>query len=169
MIEYYNSFSNKYDGFYDKIQFQKYEAVNIKQLRINEWTIDHGGGTGLLSKWLKYPLITFDISDQMLRVGKLENKELQCIVGDMNKLPFRSASIKQILSFTALQNSSDPFIALSEIWRTSENNGIHLITLLEKKYNETIFINQLSKTPITYKISKLSIEDILLTIIVKKT
>ena len=168
MIEYYNSFSNKYDSFYNKIQIQKYNSSILKQSKINEWTLDHGGGTGLLSKWLEYPLITLDISDKMLRVGKLENIEIQCIVGDMNRLPLRKNCINQFLSFTALQNSSDPYIALNEICRTSENYGTHLISLLEKKYDETKFNIWLSKSQVSYEISKLNIEDVLLTITVRK-
>lgn len=168
VIEYYNSFSRDYNGFYNKIQFQKFKNVLLEKNPISEWTIDHGGGTALLSEWLGYPLVTLDISELMLRVGKIKNKELQCIVGDMNKLPFRDNCINQILSFTALQNSSDQIIALEEIWRTSENKGIHLITLLEKKFNETIFNNWLESNQIKYEITNLSIEDILLSMTVVK-
>ncbi len=168
MIDYYNSFSRDYNRFYNKIQFQKFSTVLSNINKINEWTLDHGGGTALLSEWLRYPLVTFDISELMLRVGKLQNKELQCIVGDMNKLPFRDNCINQILSFTALQNSSDPILALGEIWRTSENRRIHFITLLQKKFDQAFFNNWLTAKSITYEISKLSIEDILLTITISK-
>ena len=168
VIDYYNSFSRDYNGFYDKIQFQKYRSVFLEEPKIIEWTIDHGGGTGLLSKWLRYPLITFDISDHMLRTGKLQNKELQCIIGDMNSLPFRNNSITQIYSFTALQNSSDPISAISEIWRTSINNTIHKISMLEKKFDEELFKDWLTEKQVILEISKLSVEDILLTIEIKK-
>ena len=55
--EYYDSFSQDYDNFYEPIQFQKYEFMQQYLTDFNNiLVIDLGGGTALLAKYLDFPI-----------------------------------------------------------------------------------------------------------------
>ncbi len=80
---YYDEFSQNYDGFYKNLQFEKYNIVLTEVATFPEWVLDHGGGTGLLSQWLNYPILTMDISDAMIRKGQTGKTEMQGVVADI--------------------------------------------------------------------------------------
>jgi ubiquinone/menaquinone biosynthesis C-methylase UbiE len=162
VINYYNSFSTNYNNIYQDIQIQKYNFAIGKDFEICEWILDHGGGTGMLSKWLDYPLVTFDISFSMIQNGKIDSNDFQGIVGDMNQMPFRKDTFKIIFSFTAIQNSSDINKSLNEILRTSEVESYQILTILTKKFNPDVIYHWLHNNHIDYQITNNLIEDVMI-------
>ena len=126
---YYNEFSKNYDNFYQELQFEKYNIVLANETTFPEWVLDHGGGTGLLAQWLNYPVLTMDISEAMIRKGLKGKINAPAVVADMNHIPFRNNSIKTILSFTALQNSSNIIQSLNEVLRIIETDGKLFLTI----------------------------------------
>lgn len=157
---YYNEFSQNYDDFYKKLQFEKYNIVLADETIFPEWVLDHGGGTGLLSQWMNYPILTIDISDAMIRKGLSGKTKAQAVVGDMNHIPLRSNSIGTILSFTVLQNSTNIIQSLNEILRIIEANGKLFLTILEKKFPKDIFYHWMTKNNIDFQITRNVVEDI---------
>jgi ubiquinone/menaquinone biosynthesis C-methylase UbiE len=129
---------------------------------ISEWSLDHGGGTGNLSKWIDYPLLTFDISFSMIQFGQKEMHDFQGIVGDMTQMPFRNKSFKLLFSFTAIQNSSSIVKSLNEISRTSEVESQQILTILKKKYDSDKIFQWLKIHNYHYQISDNLSEDVLI-------
>lgn len=160
---YYNEFSKNYDRIYRNLQFEKYNIVLANESHFPEWVLDHGGGTGLLSQWSLYPMLTLDISEAMIRAGKQGEVDYQGVVADMNKIPLRNSSVGTIFSFTALQNSTDVTQALNEILRISESTGKLVLTFLEKKFPKDVFYNWMKERNIAFQITKNVVEDIVIT------
>ena len=136
---YYDNFSNDYDRFYEKIQFEKYSYVfNRCNLHSYESLIDVGGGTGLLSKYFGKEILTIDISYEMIKRA-LEHTNL-LLVADMSSLPIRKSSFEMALSFTAIQNAHSPLQVINEIARILWNDlGKFIITTLEKILDQDKF------------------------------
>ncbi|MCY3411396.1 MAG: class I SAM-dependent methyltransferase [Candidatus Heimdallarchaeota archaeon] len=136
--EYYNNFSENYDQFYQPIQFQKFSELNHLLSSIDYGNcIDLGGGTGLFSLYTNYPVLTLDISPKMIRKG-LNNEWIEeGIIADMQQLPLRSASIENLVSFTAIQNTSDHTKSFSEIYRIMTKECKFIITFLRKTFSIT--------------------------------
>ena len=158
--EYYDNFSNDYNSFYRNIQYQKYEFV-LSTITIKaESTIDVGGGTGLLSEFLGRKLLTIDISYQMLRNGTKNKMIENGIAADICFLPLRKNIFETVISFTAIQNTSDYNKSLFEIKRIGEKNCVLVITVLEKIIQISEFVNLLENNRLKADIIKLPVEDI---------
>jgi ubiquinone/menaquinone biosynthesis C-methylase UbiE len=157
---YYNAFSDGYDRFYHDIQIQKFLALQdiILPLKIISM-VDLGGGTGLFAEWLDEPIITVDLSYDMLHSGLANQRTFLPIAGDMVSLPFRKQVFRSVISFTVFQNIRMQEVALSEIYRTSTTESISIITVLEKKFEESIFKN-LHLEDVNLQSFPLEIEDI---------
>lgn len=157
---YYDNFSSNYDNFYDRIQYQKFENYSEELDQIKEWSVDLGGGTGLLSKYLNYPILTLDISYKMLLNAKKNGYTPFLVACDIQKLPLRNKSIRTVLSFTAIQNADSPREGIVEIDRIIELGGTGIITALKKTIGEEDFIIWLKGLSLEGKIHELDIEDI---------
>lgn len=136
IIEYYNNFSNSYDDFYYKLQIIKLETI-LSQFNFSEnlTIFDLGGGTGILSEFVRNNIINFDISLYMLKMGKIKQRIFQSILCDIQKLPIRSKSSNLIFSITAIQNLSQPELLIQEISRILKTRSFGVISILNKFSN----------------------------------
>jgi ubiquinone/menaquinone biosynthesis C-methylase UbiE len=157
---YYDRFSSNYNNFYDSIQLQKFEYYHEELTQVKEWCVDLGGGTGLLSKYLNYPILTLDISYKMLRGAKKNEYTSLLIAGDIQNLPIRNKSIKTVLSFTAIQNTDSPREGFVEIERIIESDGTGIVTALRKTTTEKEFNLWLKDLTLKSEINQLDIEDL---------
>ena len=158
--DYYDSFSSNYDNFYDRIQHQKFKYYSEELNQIKEWCVDLGGGTGLLSKYLNYPILTLDISYKMLLNAKKNEYTSLLVASDIQKLPIRNKSIKTVLSFTAIQNADNPREVFVDIERIIELDGTGIVTALRKTTTERDFNIWLKDLTLKSKINQLDIEDL---------
>ncbi len=158
---YYDSFSDNYDNFYHKIQFQKFGYLNDILTKFNHNDlIDLGGGTGLLSSFLQIKLLTLDLSYNMLKEGKLSSYISQGIVGDINNIPIRNKAFTHIVSFTAVQNTSNYKQSFKEIRRISKKQSENVVSVLKKLIDKTMLINISDKYFSDYQFIEFPIEDI---------
>ena len=146
--------------FYDRIQYQKFGYYQQELDRIEEWIVDLGGGTGLLSNYVNYPILTMDISFKMLLDAKKNGYTPFLVACDIQKLPIRSKSIRTVLSFTAIQNTDSPRESFVEIDRIIEIGGMGVVTALRKTVTENDLISWLKDLTLKTSIQKLDIEDI---------
>ncbi|MHA2251070.1 MAG: class I SAM-dependent methyltransferase [Candidatus Kariarchaeaceae archaeon] len=134
--DYYNQYAPQYDAFYAEIQQQKFEACSSWLKDLRGWSVDLGGGTGLLSAWLGETLPTLDISFIMLRQGLMDKRIDTALCCDIAKLPLRKQALDRIYSFTAIQNLVDPPAVFPEIVRTMNKQAFVIITALSKSITE---------------------------------
>ena len=158
--DYYDNFSSNYNNFYDKIQFQKFGYYGEELDQIEEWIVDLGGGTGLLSNYVNYPILTMDISFRMLLDAKKNEYTPFLVACDIQKLPIRSKSIRTVLSCTAIQNADSPRESFVEIDRIIEIGGMGVVTALRKTVTENDLISWLKDLTLKTSIQELDIEDI---------
>jgi len=167
----YDSTADKYDSRYRNIQKRKYlEVFTHHKIAESELIIDVGGGTGLLVEFLpkhQTNIIVCDISIEMLKIGKKKFSSGNFVCADSEHLPFRSNSTNMITCFSLLQNLQDPYNTLKESFKALKEEGILIITVLTKLFDE----NELGKIleNVNFQIVKtriLSVED--LSIVAKK-
>lgn len=160
---YYDNFSDSYDNFYVKIQLQKYQECHelLHEGYMEQYCVDLGGGTGLLSEYLDTKLITGDLSFNMLRFGLDKDRTSQVIVMDMEHLPIRSRCIQTLFSFTVLQNLTDPELGVREVHRVLGFSYSGIITLLKKSASNST-LSKLSSYFANAEWKTLGIEDLAL-------
>ena len=125
--ERYDLTADVYDERYKEIQFKKFRLL-LQDIQLNGNILDHGCGTGLLKEFLGTPMFGIDLSFEMLKKAK-ERGEL-VVQGDLEHLPFKDKAFDNVLSFTALQNISNPGLALDELKRIAKDKTI--LTYLDK-------------------------------------
>ena len=130
MENLYDLSARFYDLRYKNIQFEKYRQA-LGYVKLQGKILDHGCGTGLLYKFSKCEnLIGVDNSKEMLEIAKAKGMDVR--FGDIEKLPFDANRFDVVLSFTTLQNSKNPQIALREIRRVLKNNGSLILSFLHQ-------------------------------------
>jgi len=159
---YYNQYAANYDRFYAALQQEKFSHF-YEILSPHPLAIDLGGGSGLLSDWIDWPLLNIDISVEMLRSG-LRTREFQAIAADLEHLPLRCTTTSQIISLTALQNTENLKRALHELARISSIKMTGIISFLKKRTDLQVVIQQLHTLGIQTREIPFSGEDYLLSI-----
>jgi ubiquinone/menaquinone biosynthesis C-methylase UbiE len=129
--DYYDSYANGYDSFYEPIQKQKISYLREK-FPSSSNIIDIGAGTGILSAELTNPMVSIDISFDMLRNGLDKGRSMLAVCGSVTHLPVRESSFDTIISLTAIHNVSDPIRAFHEIRRIALKPATVLVTILKK-------------------------------------
>lgn len=124
MISKYNQTANIYNKRYREVQREKYKLM-LAGIELKGKILDHGCGTGLLSEFLKRELVGVDNSKEMLKIRGSGD------LADAEELPYKSNSFDYVLSFTTLQNCSDPERAIKEVKRVSKPKGTFICTFLK--------------------------------------
>jgi ubiquinone/menaquinone biosynthesis C-methylase UbiE len=121
----YDKTAKVYNNRYRDTQFEKYRIM-LSGLKLKDKILDHGCGTGLLSKFLKREdIIGCDSSKEMLKIrgsGDFCNVE---------ELPYKDAEFDFVLSFSMLMNCKDPEAAINEIKRVLKPSGTFVCTFLK--------------------------------------
>ena len=159
---YYNQYASNYDRFYSPLQQEKFSQFQ-DHLRPYTLGIDLGGGSGLVSDWIDWPLLNLDISIEMIRSGH-KSRDFQAVAADLEHLPLRKNATSQIISLTALQNTEDLDKALRELVRITTLNMTGIISLLKKGTDLTAVIQQFLAIGIQAQQVAYSGEDYLLSI-----
>ena len=130
--ESYNTTADFYNSRYRNIQYEKYARM-LSGIKLNGVILDLGSGTGMLSEFLDKEIICVDFSINMLK--KSENKYR--ILGDAEKLPFKSSVFDFVFSFTLFQNLSG-YKMFKEVKRILKLDSLFVLTVLRKKYDENV-------------------------------
>jgi ubiquinone/menaquinone biosynthesis C-methylase UbiE len=128
----YDRTASFYNRRYSEIQQLKYRIMI--DFPVKGKVLDIGCGTGLLHDFLDTETyIGVDISREMLKRGKFSRK----ILADCELLPFKENIFDHVFSFTVLQNAPS-YALISEAYRVLKPEGIFVLTILKKAYNEDI-------------------------------
>ncbi|MGC8556306.1 MAG: class I SAM-dependent methyltransferase [Conexivisphaera sp.] len=122
----YDAEAPKYEARYGAEQEPKVrDAIAMAPPRYP--VLDAGCGTGILLRRLGVLSVGLDISPSMLRVAA-RGRGRELVLGDMERMPFRSDSFWTVYSITAVQLSEDLERALSEIARVVKAGGIVVVS-----------------------------------------
>ncbi len=126
IMTYYDKISSSYEKLYKKEQLKKWkeckDLINIKGR-----VLDAGCGTGFITR--KIPdCVGIDNSMELLK-----NSKNPCVLGNIEKMPFKNNVFDTIISFTVLQDIKNPKKASEELTRVLKKNGRILITVLNKE------------------------------------
>jgi ubiquinone/menaquinone biosynthesis C-methylase UbiE len=147
-INYYNGIAKGYKELYHEEQRKKIEYLK-KQIVKQGIILDLGSGDGVLNQYVidTVNFISCDISKELLKLNKSKNK----ILCDIHYLPFKSNSINQVISLTAIQDTTNPKIVIKEIKRVLKKNGSVILTLLKISKKSKIIIEEIKNN---FKIKK---------------
>ncbi len=159
MRNLYDQTADYYDNRYWPIQIKKYNEF-LDVLTPEPLILDVGGGSGLLKRVINSPLVIFDVSIEMLRVGQEKYNSINLIAGDAESLPIRDRSFILITSFSMLPNLQNPLKGLLEMERVMTPNSKLVLTVLDKKISELGLKGLTEQTNLDIELRSPSIEDI---------
>ncbi|PUA32123.1 MAG: hypothetical protein B7O98_05450 [Zestosphaera tikiterensis] len=162
VLEWYEELSSVYDELYGDEQRSKYAIINEvlteMNIRLKDVVVDVGCGSGglindaLISDVLYY--VGLDLSPKLLSKAreKLENLSLvgDVVAGDMFIMPFRSNSIKTLISVTAIVCGTELKV-YEEVKRVLSLDGVALLTVLCTS-KDNVMIDKLG-CYVTYEVS----------------
>lgn len=132
----YDITSKFYDELYGYEQIRKFRSIfSLELLRSSKFKtmLDAGCGTGLVVERLRSKgafVVGIDFSKGMLRKAKKRiNKavEVDLVLGDVERLPFRSKAFDLVVSLTVVQNCN-PLRALKSLLRVVLSDGILVLS-----------------------------------------
>mgnify|MGYP000494595168 CR=1 FL=1 len=138
------SFGNAAEKYDSVAHFQRHVGSEllsmIPEINVN-CIVDLGCGTGYFLSGLQaqYPnadLIGFDLSEEMIRFARKENKKgsvdkkISWLIGDGERLPFKSGSIDLIFSSLAIQWCGSLSSLFNEIQRVLSKDGMFVFSSL---------------------------------------
>lgn len=132
----YSVFSRVYDKTMKEIPYHHwayyiYQIFEDFKLSSDDWVVDIGAGTGVLSRKLApyYNLAALDISAGMLVFAR-QNTDLKCIQADMVNIPFASQSFSAAYSthdcLNYLTEEASLIKHFSEIYRILRPGGLYI-------------------------------------------
>jgi ubiquinone/menaquinone biosynthesis C-methylase UbiE len=148
IIQKYNSSYSHYDDRYREIQIKKFKLILDYLEDKSSMIFDGGCGTGLLLEHLykilrqarsKFQYVGVDIAISMLKLFwkktsfHKKKRTINLILADLEHLPLRDKVFDISLSFTALQNLTNPVNGLNEINRVSKLESTLYLSILKKE------------------------------------
>ncbi len=99
--------------------------------------LDVGAGTGRLAVELAaFPeakVAALDLSEKMLERLRRKNKQIECVVGDGENLPFASASFDIVVAAFFIVHLKEPKYFFAEAYRVLKDGGFLLVTNINQK------------------------------------
>ena len=150
----YNDLGGRvYDLRYTEEQSLKYGSMLVEiSIRPDDIVLDNGCGTGLLFEYVTAYMVGLDVSVKLLIKAKdRANDMVQLVNGDSENLPFRPRVFHSVMSFTVLQNVSNPERMLREMGSARRVNGGLVVTTLKKALSKQEFIELFIKSNLKIK------------------
>lgn len=143
MNEYKTAVKNKFDELAPSYSFKALGFIKNKRLKLirkyinkNDNVLEIGCGSGNLLRSINCDFIFgLDISPEMIKQAKRVCPDGTFVVGDAENLPYKNNSFDKIIISEVLYYLPDLNKAINEAYRVLKQNGILLITSLNKKYN----------------------------------
>lgn len=133
--EYYSAISAGYDELYGEEQSAKLgEVLKLLRFEGDDVVLDVGCGYGLITKHIGEGvgrIVGIDISREMVERGRRSGIEF--LICDAENLPFRQRVFDKVVSFTVLQNLTDPSKTLGEMGRACQ--GYVALTVLKEGWS----------------------------------
>ena len=135
----YNASAGIYDLRYRDEQLLKMSFV-MSRVRVKEEDIafDVGCGTGIFLERLHNNedkaglLVGIDSSINMLMEAKRKNADLELVLADAEKMPFKDESCDVAFSISVFQLMDDPRKGIAELIRLIKGGGEFAVTILRK-------------------------------------
>lgn len=135
-MNYYDEIAEGYNELYGEEQLNKLKEVEkIVSFKKNYLILDIGCGTGILtSKIAKNAklVVGTDVSKKMILKAK-KKKNVFYIIADAEHLPFKQKTFDIIVSFSAIQNVSNPKKMIKEAKKVGKKVAITVPMKLWKK------------------------------------
>ena len=142
-----------YDVRYAEEQRLKYESMQAHVvIEPDDIVLDNGCGTGLLFEYVTAYMVGLDVSVKLLIKAKdRANDMVQLVNGDSENLPFRPRVFHFVMSFTVLQNVSNPERMLREMDSARRVDGGLVVSILKKALSKQEFIELFIKSNLKIK------------------
>lgn len=125
---------DKKEGYLNS--FEKGTAIEMLGDIAGKKVLDVGAGTGRLTVELARAgaeVIALDVSEEMLKVLKRKNAQIETVVGDAEDLPFADNSFDIIVAVFLVVHLKDPGRFFDEVYRVLKSGGKFLVTNINQK------------------------------------
>ena len=142
-----------YDMRYSEEQRLKYDSMQAYVvIKADDIVLDSGCGTGLLFEYVTAQMVGLDVSVKLLSKARNRVKDkVHLVNGDSENLPFRTSVFHSIMSFTVLQNASNPECMLQEMDAARRRDGVIVVSILKKALSKQEFIELFIKSNLKIK------------------
>ena len=129
-------------------RFDHMNVVEFSGVQPGATVLEVGAGTGnfldLFSE-VTDRLIAVDVTEEMLRTARSSFADMDTVLGDGFRLPFRSRSIDLVASAQMLHHIHEPLPLLKEMRRVCSDGGRVLVIdqAAPESYEQAAFMNQL--------------------------
>ncbi len=121
LMRLYDEDADKYELIYGAEQAPKLrEALSLAPPAYP--ALDVGCGTGMLLRELDALSVGLDLSAGMIRIASSRSKG-ELVLGDMERMPFRSEAFASVYSITSVQLAEDLLRAMSELARVAKRGA----------------------------------------------
>lgn len=110
--------------------FWRKQSIKPLNIKAGQKILDIAAGTGTSSRLLANggaEVVACDISDEMLKIGKKKNPDINFMHGDAMNLPFQEEKFDTVAVSFGLRNMQNPHKALDEMLRVAKPGGMLMI------------------------------------------
>lgn len=135
--EGYNLYADQYDlssGFLNT--FENYELLrmfgDLKEKKI----LNVGAGTGRNIRDLidlGSEVTALDISEEMLKLCEKRFPRIECVVGDVEKMPFEDNAFDVVVAMFVIVHLRDLTKAFDEIYRVMKDGGMFIVSNINQR------------------------------------
>lgn len=133
----YGGSASVYERRYRDVQRRKFEFI-AEFLESQKRILEVGCGSGFFLDNFNEESEIFvgvDFSLPMLERVRERDNDVYLILADADYLPFKKNTFDIVISLTLLQNMPDPGFTIIEMKRVLRDDGIMIMTTLEKKHS----------------------------------
>jgi len=135
--EGYDLYASSYDE--SLLHLNSFEKGSLEKLLGNlkgKRVLDIGCGTGRIIQMLKEKgaeIVALDISEEMINVVRRKFPDVECVVGDSDKMPFEDESFDLVLGLFWIVHLGDLRVSFDEVYRVLKKGGRFILSNVNQK------------------------------------